>query len=169
MQFTVQVCTLRFRAIDAIGFPPPSAGNTLRGALGDWLRHASNPERYRYWFAPKAANGPSGLADAARPFVLRAQALDDRQVAPGEEFAFDVHIFPGGAAGPQVLADTFHMAATHGLGAGRGRPRLIEVTGREQSVNVLQPVPAARARVDFLTPTELKHQGVIVRTPEFAV
>ncbi|MCC6586213.1 MAG: CRISPR system precrRNA processing endoribonuclease RAMP protein Cas6 [Bryobacterales bacterium] len=169
MTFAVEVCTLRFQAIDTIYFPAPSAGNVLRGALGDWLRHAPNLEPYRYWFAPQANSGPSGFADSARPFVLRAQSLDYRRVQPAEEFCFDVHIFPAGDEGPDMFARMFKFAEVHGLGAGRGRAKFVELGRRTERVELLQPVAAREASIEFLTPTELKHQGAIVSTPEFGV
>lgn len=169
MTFAVQVCTLRFQAIDPIYFPAPSAGNVLRGALGDWLRHAPNLDAYHYWFAPQANSGPSGFADSARPFVLRAHPLDFRRVQPSEEFCFDVHIFPAGDEGPDMFSRTFDLAAVHGLGAGRGRAKVIELSRRIERIELLQAVAAREVNLEFLTATELKHQGAIVSTPEFGV
>lgn len=48
-------------------------------------------------------------------------------------------------------------------------PRLANLLGAQPQTILwpLTPLPARRLRVEFLTPTELKHAGAILRTPDF--
>lgn len=142
-----------------------------------------------------AAEGPtpSGLADWPRPFVFRARHLDGRTVAPGEPFCFDLHVF---SLDRDVLACfilTFAALAREGLGPRRGKADLLRVrtisldrtpseTFYEQSRQTIanglkpasidltpQPGSPSRIRVDFLSPTELKHEHKIAGRPEFPI
>ena len=79
-----------FRAIDTISFPAGKAGNVLRGAFGKMLW--GSPE-FAKLCAPKLEDGPSGLQDPPRPFVIRAAHLDGSVVQAGDTLFFDVHTF----------------------------------------------------------------------------
>jgi hypothetical protein len=146
--------------------------------------------------APASDGGgpsPSGLADWPRPFVFRARHLDGCTVRAGEPFHFDLHVF---TAERDVLAYfilTFASLAREGLGPRRGKAELLRVrrfsaegvpeeTLYEQSVQMitaglvpvsldLMPPESAptRIRVDFLSPTELKHEHKIANRPEFPI
>jgi hypothetical protein len=146
--------------------------------------------------APTSDGGgpsPSGLADWPRPFVFRARHLDGCTIRAGEPFHFDLHVF---TAERDVLAYfilTFAALAREGLGPQRGKAELLRVrrlsasgipeqTLYEQSVQMitaeLQPIsldltppPDAptRIRVDFLSPTELKHEHKLANRPEFPI
>ncbi len=143
---------------------------------------------YARVFEPVAsAPGPSGLADWPRPFVFRARHLDGRKVAPGESFWFDLHVF---SLDQNVLAYfvlTFASLAREGLGPSRGKAELQRVDTGAQTVydgsaqtvsGSVQPLsldltpgidPVTHLTVEFLTPTELKHEHKIASRPEFPI
>lgn len=143
---------------------------------------------YARVFEPAAfGDGPSGLADWPRPFVFRARHLDGRTVLAGDSFCFDLHVF---SLDPHVLAYfvlTFASLAREGLGPRRGKAELQRVISGEEMLYEgsartifgtveplsldLTPVTDSprRIRVDFLTPTELKHEHKIAQRPEFPI
>jgi hypothetical protein len=149
---------------------------------------------YAKIFAPDSdGEGPSGLADSPRPFVFRARHLDGRTVQPGQPFHFEVNVF---TLDPDALAYfvlTFAALAREGLGPRRGRADLRRVTrvaaagsgelvvfesstqtmaGAVEPVSLSLAAPAVgprRIRVEFLTPTELKHEHKIAQRPEFPI
>ncbi len=159
---TFELIRLRFhfRAAESLFFPPGKAGNMLRGAFGMMLRETAATPEYARIFEPKAAGsaaGPSGLADAPRPFVFRAAHLDGRTISPGGDFHFDVHLFDTRSG----VREHFVTAFAH------WRQRAESIRVEEQAVEIELNGPAQRAgrvRVQFLTPTELKPAR-----PEFAV
>ena len=125
----------------AISFPAGMAGNVLRGALGHVLRE----EDYSRVFRPVAtAKGPSGLADSPRPFVIRASELDDRTVAAGEQFCFGLNWFDTGERLDPVVQAFGHWAD------------LISVEHSAVSIELTPRNAAARIRVEFQTPTDLR-------------
>ncbi|MFL6463457.1 MAG: CRISPR system precrRNA processing endoribonuclease RAMP protein Cas6 [Bryobacteraceae bacterium] len=172
------------------------AGNIFRGAFGQIFRRIcdgqpSNP--YARIFEPQSMGGPSGFADAPRPFVLRPQGLDERSFQRGDTFFLDVHLFD---LDEKILAYfilAFLQFAREGLGPGRVPVELTAVRaltlecspgeivwsqGGYHSAALpaplqidLRPVHGMveRLRVEFRTPTELKSEGSISRVPEFAV
>jgi hypothetical protein len=139
-------------------------------------------------FEPMAfGDGPSGLADWPRPFVFRASHLDGRTVLAGDSFWFDLNVF---SLDYDVLAYfvlTFSSLAQDGLGPRRGKAELQRVLSRGQILyrgsgqtisDAVEPLsldltpssnPPHRIRVEFLTPTELKHEHQIARRPEFPI
>lgn len=136
---------------------------------------------------------PSGLADWPRPFVFRARHLDGCTVGVGEPFHFDLHVFTAECDVLAYFILTFASLAREGLGPRRGKAELLQVrrlsaegvpeqTLYEQSAHMitagLQPVSLdltapldgpTRIRVDFLSPTELKHEHRIATRPEFPI
>ena len=136
---------------------------------------------------------PSGLSDWPRPFVFRARHLDGRTVAAGETFWFDLHIFLLDRDVVAYFILTFTTLAREGLGPRRGKADLLRVRtipfGGEPSQTIyeltrqmiagdmapasidLTPCSTAptRIRVDFLSPTELKHEHKIAGRPEFPI
>jgi hypothetical protein len=136
---------------------------------------------------------PSGLADWPRPFVFRARHLDGRTINAGEPFHFDLHVFTSESDVLAYFILTFAALAREGLGPRRGKAELSRVcrlsvegvpdeTLYEQSAQMiiagLQPVSLdltpwstvpTRIRVDFLSPTELKHEHRIATRPEFPI
>ena len=149
---------------------------------------------YARIFEPVAqGDGPSGLADWPRPFVFRARHLDGSTVAAGESFYFDLHVF---SLDRDVLAYfvlTFAALAREGLGPRRGKAGLQRVCrlslndlpgqviyehSAQMITDSLEPVvldlalPASaptHIRVEFLSPTELKHEQRIANRPEFPI
>jgi hypothetical protein len=143
---------------------------------------------YARVFEPVASgHGPSGLADWPRPFVFRARHLEGRGLSPGESFWFDLHVF---SLDHNVLAYfvlTFASLAREGLGPRRGKAELQRVAsgtqtfyeGSAQTISgTVQPLslnltpgtdPVTHLTVEFLTPTELKHEHKIAGSPEFPI
>ena len=195
MQFAFFRLRLRFEAIDAVRFPSKLTANVLRGALGYALRqvgcrcgaeiHAPGCA-YARIFEPRTAPGagPSGFAEQPRPFVLRTRHLEGQIVAPREPFSIDVHLFDLREPGLGYFVDAFSLIAREGFGRLRGQARLTSVeqldadglVRGQASDDRLEPIsmaleangdPSGRARVRFLTPTELKCGGTLAVRPEF--
>src|SRR5438045_8292426 len=121
--------------MDPIHFPPAMPANILRGGFGITLKRIAPPELYARIFAPRLETGPSGLADAPRPFVFRARHLAGRRIAPGEAFHFDIHIFDL-RYDTQLYTQVFSEVARQGLGPGRGRAELTAASGSPRSLNL---------------------------------
>jgi len=149
---------------------------------------------YAKVFAPVAgASGPSGLADSPRPFVFRARHLDGRAIHAGQPFHFDLNVFAMDTIVLAYFVLTFSALAREGLGPRRGKADLRYVrrlpaaglpeqiiydsvtqnmAGAVDPVAVeLDPLPSApsKIRVEFLSPTELKHEHRIAARPEFPI
>jgi hypothetical protein len=149
---------LLFRTRQPLRFPEGAAANVLRGAFGTLLEG----EAYQRIFAPSRDQGPSGLADAPRPFVVRASHLDGRSVEEGELFSFQIPYFETNCPMIDNVVRAFE---------GWNRAELIEVTGRSPlSIDLERCAPEVdRVTVSFLTPTELKVEGRLAPQPEFGI
>jgi hypothetical protein len=180
-----------FVARQPIVFPAGKASNVLRGALGTIFRSlactctARHTCAYAKVFEPVSNGpGPSGLADPPRPFVFRARHLDGQTVQPGRPFHFDLNLFTVEPDTLRYFVLTFAALAREGLGPGRGKAELTQVstvvghasacplTERFEPVTLsLGPreIAVSRIRVEFLSPTELKHDGEIANRPEFPI
>lgn len=145
----------RFTAIDPVRFPPGLGGNTIRGALGTILDNEV--------FAPKAASGPSGLADLPRPFVLRAAGLDGQAYEPGQTFAFDVHLFDA------ACREEFQGALARLERTAGGRVRLVSVDAERIEIAAAPTHEVRRISVEFVSPTELKTADRVAERPEFSI
>lgn len=186
MRFEFFPLRFEFTARESLFFPAGKAANTLRGALGaEFHRLAGVP--YAKVFAPVAApGGPSGLADSPRPFVFRARHLDGRAIQSGQPFHFDLNVFAIDSTVLEYFVQAFSVLANEGLGPGRGKAdlrnvrRLAAAGLPEQIVHDgvadpvvldLDPLPSApsKIRVEFLSPTELKHENQIAARPEFPI
>lgn len=182
MTFDLFALRFRFTAADAIYFPPRKSGDLLRGSFGRIFKKlACRPEcsdsrgcpnragcAYARLFEPASAGeGPSGLQDWPRPFVFRASHLDGRTVASGASFHFGLNVFEMREPAIEHFARVFAELAREGLGPGRPQAVLESVEGREPLRLPLagNSDGAARVRVRFLTPTELKGAA----RPEFGV
>lgn len=154
-QFFVSAHRFTFRAEERIRFPAVAA-NKLRGALGFALR---DNDRY---FRPKQNRGPSGFADPPRPFVLRAQSLNSRTVEAGDSFSFDLHLFVPDRNCLAAFTTAFERIELH------AKMQAIENTSVTFSFEP-DNTEARRISVEFLTPTELKHEGELVQEPVFPV
>lgn len=153
---------------------------------------------YARIFEPGAYAGreewsPSGLADWPRPFVFRARHLDGHTIAAGECFHFDLHVFTPERDVLAYFIRTFAALAQEGLGPRRGKAELQRVdrlsidgspgeTAYERPAQTItpglqplsldlapQPDAPGRIRVEFLSPTELKHDDRIAARPEFPI
>ncbi len=154
-----------FGADERLSFPAPLPANLLRGALGSVLR--SRPEDYLRLFAPTSPGGPSGLVQRPRPFVFRAAHLAGATIEASGDFWFHVHVFDTDLV--ELLINAFAEVANEGLGAERSRVKLLSFH-RERVEMPLEPgQTAAQATVEFVTPTELKHNGVLVKDPAFPI
>lgn len=184
---------------------PPYKGSLLRGAFGHALRHTAcafeptTPCRpcalrptcaYPNVFEPLIEGEPPpflrGLATAPRPYVFEPHAeTDDRlDYAPGDPLGFDLLLLGEavGAQAPVVLA--LRRMAAAGLGSGRRRFRLEEVTWEDAAgrftpgysagqgaashawsvaapprLPPTTPALADQAVLRFLTPTRFKSDG----------
>ncbi len=144
--------------------------NILRGGFGITLKRIASSEIYSRIFEPKLPGGPSGLADAPRPFAFRARHLDGRLIAPGECFHFDVNIFDVRDDAVSCFTQVFSELARQGLGPTRGRAELTGADGILQRLRLEPaPDPVAQIRIEFLTPTELKGNAQIAERPEFPI
>lgn len=142
--FELLACRLSFSTEGHIRFPA-RASNVFRGALGYVL-----PEET---FRPKSTGGPSGLADAPRPFVLQAKELDGLVIA-GSSFGCDLNLFDSGLE--PVFRQAFERLAEVGIGPARTPLKLLAWVARPVEVRLDETQPASRVRVHFETPTELK-------------
>jgi hypothetical protein len=137
-----------FIARRALYFPPGQTANLLRGRIGKALMDSS-PGDYEPLFAPSAANGPSGLRDLPRPFVLRVAHLDGARFHPGERFEIGLNLFTAREPAIALLSRALCSAED---------AELTDLDGDEQLRLSLAPYDRAvrQVRVRFLSPTELK-------------
>jgi hypothetical protein len=186
VQLSIVPLQFTFRARDHVWFPPGKAANVFRGALGTILRRiACDPQcagaadcpvakdcAYAKMFEPRAHGaGPSGFEDQPRPFVLWAASLNGRRFETGEPFTLEVNVFDPNAPAFEYLRLAFAQLGSEGLGPGRALVELIDAR-KLPSVHV-SLAPGAdetpKIRVQFLTPTELKSGGAVLREPRFDV
>jgi hypothetical protein len=108
-------------------------------------------------------------------------------MGPGEAFHFDLNLFLLEQSALECLVSTFASVAQEGLGPRRGKAELRRVICGNQIVYdtgckpiSLPPEPVTldltttavapdRIRVEFLSPTELKHEHRIAGRPEFPI
>jgi hypothetical protein len=205
LTFELFAFRLSFRALEPLYFPPGKAGNVIRGALGHTFKRfvcqASCPGAktcdqrftcaYARLFEPTArTEGPSGLVDWPRPFVIRATHLDGRRFRPQENFDFDFFVFELKDPALAYFAFSFSQLLREGLGPGRAATELIAIHELDEARKVRAQIfdghtlleqhpimlflqadarPVDRAEVRFLTPTEIKGAGQILREPDFGV
>ncbi len=158
-----------FRALDPIRFPPGQAANIFRGAFGVILRRTAPVPVYARMFEPRASRGPSGFADLPRPFVLRAASLDGQQFGAGESFTLGANVFDPDISAIEHFRLTFEQLCKEGLGPSRPRIELLEareLPGVEVKLEE-QRNPVSKIKLAFVTPTELKIGGEILREPRF--
>jgi hypothetical protein len=187
--FVTYAFRFSFLSLDPLRFPS-FAGNLLRGAIGSELLKIDPQEHY---FRPQAPSGPSGFRSPPRPFALRAHPLNRHQLAAGELFTFDIHFFGNAKAVPSFMAALASWQET-GIGPRRSRVQLQSVqllndesdpsttvwrenqwiTEEFTPVSIQLPasphdIAVTKVVVHFLTPTELKEDGALMRCPEFVV
>jgi hypothetical protein len=180
-----------FRALDPIAFPSGKAANIFRGAFGEVFRRtACVPDcvdarfcprarecAYAKLFEPRARAGnpepgggnPSGFEDRPRPFVFRAAALDGTRFGAGDCFSVGVNVFDLNLPALDHFRQAFNHFYQEGIGPGRPRVELAgsrELPGVEIDLAARRE-PISRIRITFLTPTELKTGGEVLREPQF--
>ncbi|MDX2266738.1 MAG: CRISPR system precrRNA processing endoribonuclease RAMP protein Cas6 [Bryobacter sp.] len=91
--FSVTIAEAQIVAPRDFLIPKYGAGNFIRGQWGKDL-HQNDPDLYRHIFAPpRRSEGPSGLFDSPRPFVLRVRDWEGKQVQAGQKLRFRLHLF----------------------------------------------------------------------------
>ena len=200
MTFDFYSFRFTFAARDRICFPAGLPGNIVRGGLGTVLRRiACAPEcpghsrrdvrecelrphcAYARIFEPSSrGDGPSGLSDPPRPFVLRLAHLNQQTIAPTQRFWFDLNLFEVRDPLIHYFEQAFRELAAEGMGPGRGRAELLSVeqldqegiatTGPPISVPLDPGHPKTqRISVVFRTPTALKNDRGSITSPEFGI
>lgn len=157
-----------FRAVDPIAFPAGTAGNRLRGAFGRILK-TRYPEEYERIFAPRGS-GPSGIADAPRPFIFQVSQLDGKTFPAGSDFACRVCLFEAEGESQALFQNILVEMGAEGIGPERARAEFLSARPHKLSFS-LEPddPPVTGVQVSFLTPTELKSGGGIAPRPEFPI
>jgi len=172
-----------FLALDSVHLPAGAPGNAFRGAFGHILRRIACVPRcrgaracetrqqcaYARLFEPIALGGPSGLRNAPRPFVIRASALNGRTYGPGEFFSLNVHVFDLHEPVLPYLERAFEQLAQEGIGAERGRAQLRDISEEKVSIPLEAPPSEGTQELSlrFVTPTELKSNGHVLRDAPF--
>jgi hypothetical protein len=180
-----------FRALDPVAFPRGKAANIFRGAFGDVFRRiACNPDCHDSRTSPRSGEcayarlfegqppggnlalggaNPSGFVDRPRPFVLRAASLDGTSFGPGDRFNLGVNLFDLDIPALDHFRRAFEQFGEEGLGPGRPRVELVDFLELPivEIDLAARRMPVSRIKVVFLTPTELKFDGTILREPEF--
>jgi hypothetical protein len=91
-------------------------------------------------------------------------------VAAGAAFQFQLHLFLAGEAALEAIEGAFREAARCGIGPGRGRAEMGAPTAEPVVVDLAPRADApAAVRVEFLSPTELKHEGQVAARPHFEI
>jgi hypothetical protein len=194
------------RAKVAMHLAAGTAANRVRGGLGRILKSGCPPDcrdsascpigrdcLYGRLFDPAPlTDGPSGLRNSPRPFVLRPRGLEERRVRPGELLALDVHLFDVSPTRPEQLTMALAAWALDGFGPEPGTAELaraeqLRLDGSLERVvfdgATLQAsapalsaglewdrgVPVGEVTVAFLSPTELKGEEPGQEIPSFRV
>jgi hypothetical protein len=170
MRFHFHRLRFEMEAREPVYLPPGKAGNVLRGSLGLMLQ-AVDRKAYERLFVPRSESGPSGLADAPRPFVFRVAPLEaGLRAAPGDRFVFAMNLFEEGGESGNAFAAAFERLGREGLGPGRGKAVLVDWQQQPSSVNLSErPEALDRIRLRFVTPTEIKGDGGLLREPLFGI
>jgi hypothetical protein len=130
------------------------------------------------------------LQDIPRPFVFRPPADGKSRYERGEIFEFQLLVFGRGQEYLAYFIVAFREFAQRGFGIGRGRCRLTSVSlmdtdGHDDEVYscetqcvrapfktlhasmiMKESTPATKIQVEYLTPTEIKYQGLAVQSPD---
>jgi hypothetical protein len=149
---TIYALRLECFAGRSFALAPGEAANMLRGQLGKLL-FKKDPAAYARYFKPiqSVGEGPSGFRDLPRPFVLRVAHLDGVRLSGGDRFGIGLNVFDLTAV--PLFRELLAEAAQHLFGAAKldgDASELVTVSLVPHSLEV------KRARVEFLTPTELK-------------
>jgi CRISPR-associated endoribonuclease Cas6 len=140
---------------------------------------------------PPGSERLRNLQDIPRPFVFRPPTDGKGRYERGEIFEFELLLFGSAVEYLAYFIVAFRELGESGFGVGRGRCRLKLVCaqaedGREQEIyshetqcvrplstvlraSALMNAPArtSKIRIDYLTPTEIKYEGLAIRSPDF--
>ena len=153
--FDLFALRFQFSARGTVHFPPGETANLFRGQFGKVL-YRQHPDVYAKLFAPVEEDGPSGMHDPPRPFVLRVRHLEPTVL---DRFQVGLNLFE--TRNPQIAAITGAMTevARENLRAG-----IAGIDGMEMlRLPLVAMHEVKRVRVHFKSPTELKPAG----EPEF--
>jgi CRISPR-associated endoribonuclease Cas6 len=122
-------------------------------------------------FRPRSAEGPSGLADRPRPFVLRCSHLEGLNLRNGGPFHLDVHFFDLMDSSIARFQSAFAAWQRLGLGPFRTAVCLDSVETSPPCTLSLEPdvEKVERVAIRFITPTEVKSEGAVASRPEFPI
>ncbi len=169
--FPVLVLDMNFRVKQTLWFAPWKAGNFFRGKLGFAARRISCPQScpgpascpdaascpYARLFEPQPAIcGPSGFTNLPRPFVLRAEVLNERTFHPGDHFSLRLHLFGAMEAAGLIEASFATIEQLELLGVNTAA---LDIP--------LTPSPCSSLQINFLTPMEIKWKNGVIRRPDF--
>ena len=156
LSFDIRLLRFCFCVSQPLHFPAGGVANRLRGGIGKAFIQRSAVD-YSRWFAPTLREGPSGLHDPPRPFVLRVAHLEGAHLESGETYEIRVNLFDRSesaciAMRAAVLEDAWGL--------------LVDVEDDRLRLS-LAPADKRihRVRVYFVTATELKGAD----GPEFGV
>ena len=133
---------------------------------------------------------PSGYQEAPRPFVLRWDDWGEMRIAPGTAFRTGLHLFDSRREVLALMVRAYGKLAAAGLGPGRAKIRLRRISQTDAAgaqgvlwtseTKVEMPRPRTlrfelgamgdapgRVKLHFLSPTEIKQDGEVLRTADF--
>lgn len=170
-RFCFRRVRFEFMALDPLRLPDGKASNSIRGAFGLALHRTASPEEYARLFHPRSEAGPSGLSDLPRPFVLRCSHLEGLAIQGGASFAFNINFFDLSDSTIATFERAFILWESLGISPDRARVRLERTECAPVEAIVLEPeqAPMNRVAIRFVTPTELKSEGAVIRRPEFPI
>lgn len=140
---------------------------------------------------PPNSDRLGNLQDIPRPFVFRPPTDTKSRYEPGELFEFELLLFGKAKDYLAYFILAFRDLAESGFGIGRGRCHLKLVTSQTadgctseiyshetqcvrpisnslHAADLMKDSPGKRTvRIDYLTPTHIKNQGVAVESPAF--
>ena len=171
LDFSFRRVRFHFTAQGPLLIRAGTAANTIRGAFGRALHSTASPEEYARLFKPRSEEGPSGLADLPRPFVLRCSHLEGLSLRRGGPFHVDVHFFDLTDSNVARFQSAFAAWQTLGLGPFRARVCLDRVEASPPCALSLEPdvETVERIAIRFVTPTEVKSEGAVASRPEFPI
>jgi hypothetical protein len=171
LDFSFRRVRFHFTALGPLAFRAGTAANTIRGAFGRALHDTASPDEYARLFKPRSIEGPSGLADPPRAFVLRCSHLDGLALPPGAAFHLDVHFFDLTDTSVSRFESAFAAWQKLGIGPSRTTVRLDRVETPPPCTLSLEPDAESveRTTIRFVTPTEVKSGGAVASRPEFPI
>ena len=162
---------------------PPYLGSTLRGAIGQVLRHDTDAYNYLYNNRVMSDNHQ----DIVNPYVIIPPAMNKTSYCAGEELCFEMLLFGDAIKYAGSLIEAMNMLQSQGLGASRYPFMLSKVTHsinqrliwQENSFNAValqsallpwRSLPGVRrVTVRTLTPLRIRRDGKLIEQLDFPV